>query len=316
MELYKKYRPNKVSDVVGQPEAIKVLSGWIDAGNIPHAIIFDGPSGVGKTTLARCLAKVLGAESAINYREMNVAVERGVSMVEDLIEDVANNVTGGNRVWVLDEVQNTTKPAQNSLLKVLEECPPYAYFIFCTTETAKVIPALMNRCSRVTLKSIAATQLEKLLFNVALQEGRELTDDVATMISLKADGSGRSALVLLEQALAVDDPEDMKSIVRNSDGIDITNQDMRAFWKVLFSTKPVAWRDVAAEFEKLTDSPETIRRVTLAALGTKLRRYNGAGMPLHKVADMMRIFQFGLEDSGKDGLLLMVFDAWARMQSP
>lgn len=315
MELYKKYRPAEVSEVIGQPEAVKVLSGWIKGDNIPHAIMFDGPSGVGKTTLARCLAKVLGAEDAMSYREMNVAVDRGVAMVDDLIEDVANNITGGNRVWVLDELHATTKPCQNSLLKVLEDCPSYAYFIFCTTETSKILPALLNRCSRVTLKSVAETQLERLVFDVALREGREVTDDVAMAIAQKADGSARACLVLLEQALAVEDPADMKAIVQNSDGIDITNPDMRAFWKVLFSTKPVTWKEVASEFEKLTDSPETIRRVTLAALGTKLRKYNGGGISLQAAADMMRIFQFGLDDSGRDGLLLMVFDAWARLHS-
>lgn len=315
MELYKKYRPELVSDVVGQPEAVKVLSGWIESGSIPHAIMFGGPSGVGKTTLARCLAKTLGAEDVMSYREMNVAVDRGVAMVEDLIEDVGGNISGGNRVWVLDEIHSLSKPAMNSLLKVLEESPSYAYFIFCTTETSKIIPALLNRCSRVTLKSISGTQIEKLLFEVALKEGKEITDAVAMAIANQADGSARAALVLLEQAFAVDDPDDMLAIVKNSDGPDITNPDMRAFWKVLFSQKQVSWKEVAAEFEKLTESPDTIRRVTLAALGTKLRRFNGAGMPLHKVADMMRIFQFGLEDSGKDGLLLMVFDAWARNAS-
>lgn len=313
MELYKKYRPTSVSDVVGQREAVKVLSGWIKSDSIPHAIMFEGPSGVGKTTLARCLAGVLGASDAMNYREMNVAVERGVAMVDNLVEDVSTNITGGNRVWVLDEVHALSKQAMNSLLKVLEDCPPYAYFIVCTTETQKIIPALLNRFSRVSLKSVATTQIEKLLHSVAEKEGRRIPDDVATGIALKSDGSVRSALVLLEQVLTVDDPDDMKAIVNNCDGIDLNRNDLRAFWKVLFNPKISPWSDVVAELDKLTDSHESIRLVTLAALATKLRRYNGYGLSMGKIADMMRIFQFGLEDSGKSGLLLMVYDAWVRM---
>ena len=313
MELYKKYRPQTVADVVGQPEAVKVVSGWIKADNIPHAILFEGPSGVGKTTLARCLARELGAEGVLNYREMNVAVERGVSMVEDLVEDVANNLTDGNRVWVLDEMQSLTLPAKNSLLKVLEECPSYAYFIFCTTDTSKIIKPLMNRCSRVSLKAIKTSSLEGLIRSVAEKEGVTVPDNIVSTIASKADGSARGALVLLEQALTVTQPEDMLAIVNNSDNIDIGNAGLRAFWSTLFSPKPHPWKLVADELEKLTDTPETIRRTTLAALDTKLRKHTGAGLSIAKVADMIRIFQFGLDDSGKPGLTLMVYDAWVRM---
>lgn len=314
MELYKKHRPQLVADVFGQPDAVKVLNGWIASGTIPHAVMFDGPSGVGKTTLARCLSHELGADDVLDYREMNVAVERGVAMVEDLIEDVSNNISGGNRVWVLDEVHSLTKPAMNSLLKVLEECPSYAYFIFCTTETEKIIPALLNRCSRVSLKSISVTQLESLVHCVAVKEGRNLEADVETAIALKSDGSARAALVLLEQVLAVENHDDMLSIIQHSDGIDFSNPDLKAFWKVLFNPKDTSWKDVVSVFEKLTDEPETIRRVTLAALGTKLKRYNGWGITPKQIADAMRIFQFNLVDSGKDGLLLMVYDVWSRIQ--
>lgn len=313
MELYKKYRPDDISGIVGQPEAVNVVGGWIKAGNIPHSIMFEGPTGVGKTTFARCLAKQLGATDVLNYREMNVSVDRGIAMVEDLIEDVSSNLFGGNRVWVLDELHGVSKSAQNSLLKVLEESPSYAYFVFCTTDPQKIIPALLNRCSRISLRAIPATRIEQLVLDVASKEGRDIPVEVARGISLKTEGSARSALVLLEQVLAVSDPDAMQAIVSQASFDNFNDPSIQEFWKVLFSYRPVGWSEVVASFDKLTESEETIRRITLRALATRLRRYRG-GIPMDKLADMMRIFQFGLEESGRDGLLLMVYDAWQIMR--
>ena len=103
MELYRKYRPSDFDEVFGQKEAVGVIKGWLAKDSVPHAIMLEGESGCGKTTLARILASKLGCNDEFSYQEMNVSIENGVGMVANLLADCKRNFTGGNRVWVMDE---------------------------------------------------------------------------------------------------------------------------------------------------------------------------------------------------------------------
>ena len=314
MELYKKYRPSGLDEVYGQADAIKMLTGWVSENNIPHAIMLDGPTGVGKSTIARILASVLGASDPAHLREINVSSDRGLDMVGLITEDLQGNIFGGNRVWVLEEAQGITKQGQGALLQLIEDLPDYAYFIFCTMEPQKIITALKGRCAQLHLKRIPSFAMSNILQSALQREGKTLDSKILMQIVKKADGSARRALMLLEECLAVSDTDQMLSIINTEESL-IVGGDYKDFWSTLFRRRNVPWNVVVAEFSELTDDPETIRRATLRALGTMLIRDGSAGLDTDTLAEFMGIFKDSLVDSGQDGLLLMVYQSWRMLRN-
>lgn len=311
MELYRKYRPETFADVRGQREAVGIIKGWLSKNAVPHAIMLEGPSGCSKTTLARILAKELGATSALDYQEINVSEDRGVDMVSALGDDVKRNISGGNRVWVLDEVHGMTKSGQNSLLKKLEEAPAYAYFVLCTTDSQKLLATVLNRCSRIKIKELDEKSLGEIIDRVASGEGRELSPEVRDAIIRYAAGSGRKAVVKLEQCLAATKTENMLAIVEQDVKYEYAIRDL---CEIFTGGKQATWKDVATIYASLEEDAETIRRSVLGWVATALTRGYSRTIPDQLLADILRIFQFNTYDSGKPQLLLMVYDAWRLMK--
>ncbi len=311
MELYRKYRPTELKEVVGQKDAVSVLYGWVKNKTVPHAILLDGPTGVGKSTLARIVAKELGADSQFMCRELNVSADRGMEMVDALSEDLQGNIFGGNRVWILEEAQGITKFGQGSLLKLVEDAPDYAYFIFCTMEPDKLIPALRGRCASVHLKKLGARELRDIISDVLGKENRTIEESVIDKVIAGSDGSARQALMLLEKCLAVTTTEEMVSAIGTYCDLSESGG-YHPFWKALFHRKDSTWEEVVSEFDKLTDSPEKIRRVTLAAFATLLKRGGYGRLTPSVIADLMRFYVYNLDDCGKDGLVLALYDTWSR----
>jgi DNA polymerase III gamma/tau subunit len=306
MELYRKYRPKTFDEVEGQREAVGTLKGWLAKKSVPHSIMFEGASGCGKTTLARILASELGCKNDLNYQEMNVAIERGVAMVESLLLDCKNNFTGGNRVWVLDEIQAVSKPAMQSLLKVLEESPPYAYFFLCTTDPAKILPTLMNRCQHIKVNQLSDTALENTIKRVAEGENREVPKEVMDAIVHYSEGSARKAVVKLEQCLAATKPENMLALITQETGLTVG---VKQLCTIFTSGKKYTWKDTARILDHLQEDSETIRRAILGWVSSAMVRGWG-GITPQALAEILRIFQFNTYDSGKPQLVLMVYDAW------
>ena len=307
MELYRKYRPETFADVRGQREAVGIIKGWLAKNAVPHAIMLEGPSGCSKTTLARILAKELGATSAMDYQEINVSEDRVVDMVSALGDDVRRNISGGNRVWVLDEVHGLTKRAQNSILKKLEEAPAYAYFVLCTTDSQKLLPTVLNRCSRIKIKELDEKALGEIIDRIAAGEERVLAPEVRDAIIRHAAGSGRKAVVKLEQCLAATKPENMLAIVEQDAKFECAIKDL---CEIFTGGKQAAWKDVATIFAALEADAETIRRTILGWVASALTKGWSRSIPDQLLADILRIFQFNTYDSGKPQLLLMVYDAW------
>lgn len=307
MELYRKYRPSDFDEVFGQKEAVGVIKGWLAKNSVPHAIMLEGESGCGKTTLARILASKLGCNDEFSYQEMNVAVENGVAMVANLVADCKRNFTGGNRVWVLDEAQSVTKSAQSSLLKLLEESPSYAYFVLCTTNPEKILPTLLNRCQHIKIKSLSDDAIRQTIQTIAEKENREVPDEVVESIIRYSGGSARKAVVKLEQCLAAVKPENMLAVIQQEDEFNAT---IKNLCEVFTGGKQLTWKETAKIFASLEEDPETIRRSILGWVASALVKGWARAIPAKLLAEILRIFQFNTYDSGRPQLTLMVYDAW------
>ena len=224
--LYRKYRPQRFSEVVGQEHVTLTLAREVQAGKVAHAYLFAGPRGTGKTTTARIMAKVLNCTQLgpdgepCNQCPSCAAITEGNSLdvieldaashnkVEDVREIRANvgtvaSVGGAQRVYILDEAHMLSRAAANALLKTLEEPPEHAYFVLATTEPYKLPDTIRSRAQRFDFHPIGSEILSAYIEQIARREGFETVADGVTLISRHARGSVRDALSLLEQVAAL-----------------------------------------------------------------------------------------------------------------
>lgn len=218
--LYRKWRPRKFADVVGQEAIVTALQNQIAAGRIGHAYLFTGTRGTGKTTCAKILAKAVNCPNAVDGEpcntceickgldsgtiydvvEIDAASNNGVDNIRDLREEVNYTPTRGKyRVYIIDEVHMLSTGAFNALLKTLEEPPAHVIFILATTEVHKLPATILSRCQRFDFKRIQPETMAVRLQQVAGLEGMELAPDAATLIARIADGALRDGLSILDQ---------------------------------------------------------------------------------------------------------------------
>ncbi|MDL2253122.1 DNA polymerase III subunit gamma/tau [Ruminococcaceae bacterium OttesenSCG-928-I18] len=217
--LYRKWRPQTFSDVVGQEAITGALTNQVKAGRVGHAYLFTGTRGTGKTTCAKVLAKTVNCEapteegpcgqcaccrgiedgSILDVIEIDAASNNGVDDVRDLRDETVYRPGRCKyKVYIIDEVHMLSVQAFNALLKILEEPPSHVIFILATTEIHKVPATILSRCQRFDFTRIPADKIKARLLEVAGQEEIPLTQGAAGLISVLADGSMRDALSLLD----------------------------------------------------------------------------------------------------------------------
>ncbi|WP_234568660.1 DNA polymerase III subunit gamma/tau [Rhodohalobacter sp. 614A] len=211
--LTRTYRPQSFDDIVSQEHVSSTLKNAIKQNRISHAYMFCGPRGVGKTTMARVLARTLNEidssvdgeslSQTLNVVEIDAASNNKVEDVHHLREVVRVPPQSGKyKVFIIDEVHMLSKSAFNALLKTLEEPPPHAIFIFATTEPHKVLPTILSRVQRFDFKRISVDEIVRQLSKVCEREGISIDDESLHVIAKKADGALRDALGLMDQAIA------------------------------------------------------------------------------------------------------------------
>ena len=217
-----KYRPQTFDDLIGQEVVSETITNSIKADKIPNAYLFTGIRGIGKTTIARIVAKTLNCSNGIENKckvkcdncdsiassnhidvlEMDAASKTGVDDVRDLIEFSRYGPTSAKyKIFIIDEVHMLSKQAFNALLKTLEEPPEYLKFIFATTEIKKIPITVVSRCQRFDLSRIKSSELFEFIKKIKDKENGKVTDDALKLIVKISEGSVRDALSLLDRAL-------------------------------------------------------------------------------------------------------------------
>jgi len=211
--LTRKYRPQSFEDIVSQEHVSSTLLNAVHQNRLSHAYMFCGPRGVGKTTMARVLARVINGiddrvdgealNQTLNIIEIDAASNNKVEDVHHLRESVRIPPQNGRyKIFIVDEVHMLSKAAFNALLKTLEEPPEHAIFIFATTEPHKVLPTILSRVQRFDFKRISVDEIVHRLEKITADEGISIDHESLHVIAKKADGALRDALGLLDQAIA------------------------------------------------------------------------------------------------------------------
>ena len=220
----RKYRPNRFVDVVGQEHVSQTLKNALQNDHLAHAFLFCGPRGVGKTTCARILAKVLNCtnlteekepcnecesctsfnkNNSFNIVELDAASNNSVEHIRALNEQVRFQPQQGEyKVFIIDEVHMLSQAAFNAFLKTLEEPPAHAIFILATTEKHKIIPTILSRCQIFDFKRIQIKRIVDHLQNICSQEGIQAEEDALHIIAQKADGALRDALSIFDRIVS------------------------------------------------------------------------------------------------------------------
>jgi DNA polymerase-3 subunit gamma/tau len=259
MSLYLKYRPTDLNQVKGNSDVLKTLGSLLEKGkDCPHTFLLHGPTGCGKTTIARIIATKLNCIGQDLY-ELDSAHFRGIDTVREVRKmSKLKAIEGATRVWIIDECHKMTNDAQNALLKILEDTPAHVYFVLCTTEPQKLLSTIKGRCSQFQVVPLPETQMKGLLKKIARDEGETLTEEVLNVIVESSTGHPRNAIQILEQVLNGDPTRRQETAFKAAEQLSATIELCRA----LMGRSP--WTKIAAILNGLKDQEaESIRRAVL-----------------------------------------------------
>lgn len=303
MPLHLKYRPSKLEEVVGNDAVKMSLKSLMENKERPHAYLFAGPTGSGKTTLGRIVATMLGCDPG-DFAEFNTANTRGIDTIRDIAQSTHYSAMYGKvKVYLLDEAHQLLSASSNALLKVIEEPPPHVYFILCTTDPEKLLPTIRNRCSTFQVASLTDVQMKKLIDHVLKKEKiTDFSEKVVKEIIRVSDGCPRQALVVLDSVLdIVDEKKALEAVCVTSpdeaEVIEICRGIMnRESWKTMKGKV----KAVLAKTE-----PEKLRYAILGYFNSVVLSKDQPD----REAEIIDLFSENTYNTGKAGISNMVFYA-------
>ena len=292
--LYRRWRPERFADLVGQEHISRTLSRAVMSGQTSHAYLFTGPRGTGKTSTAKILARALNCAegptltpcgvcdscrsisdgSSMDVFEIDAASNRGIDEIRDLRESVKFAPTEGHyKIYIIDEVHMLTTEAFNALLKTLEEPPERVIFILATTEPHKVPATIQSRCQRYDFHRITVTEIRDRLIYVCKESDIAAEEDALDIIAAQADGGMRDALSILDQCMAL--AEGTLTAERVQEALGLVG---RAWIRRMAGE--IAARDAAALIAQLSELLQSGRELkqVLAELAQYFRRLMIAGV--------------------------------------
>lgn len=283
--LYRKWRPQTFSDLVGQEHISRTLINAINTNKVSHAYLFCGSRGTGKTTSARILAKSLNCESRVDGSpcnecsscigqtqgsdldviEIDAASNRGISEIKTLIEQVRfASVSGKYKVYIIDEFHMLTTEAFNAILKTLEEPPEKVVFVLATTEAHKILPTIISRCQRFDFQRIPVPSLVTRLKFISDEESIKISDESILAIARKANGGLRDALSLLDQisSFSIGDGEVSTELVNQVLGM-VSSEFLIKLAESIAYKDPIELMKILSELLKAGNDPVVIVTETI-----------------------------------------------------
>jgi len=298
-ELINKYRPSTFQDVRGQESVCKSISIALKKKR-GRSFLLSGPSGVGKTTIGRIIAKEVGCKS-FDLIEVDGASTTGIDAMRELTTHLLyKSVGGSSRVIIVDECHAISAQAFKSLLKILEEPPENVYWILCTTQLSKVPKEVRTRCLDYVLKPVPRTTILELLTEIAKAERLPIrrNKEALTEIADAAEGSPRLALSMLARCGHLKDEDEVRALCTGEVG---TSKEAIDLCRLLM--KGASWKDLCTCIGKIESPPESVRIIVLRYMTTVATR---GKEPQRMLAIMDEFSQPFLDREGKAPLLLAV----------
>ncbi|MBR72552.1 MAG: DNA polymerase III subunit gamma/tau [Rhodospirillaceae bacterium] len=273
--LAQKYRPTSFNEVIGQEILVKTVCNAIESNRLPNAWILTGIRGIGKTSIARIIARSLNCigldgkgtatptpcrscdnciaiseDRHVDVIEMDAASRTGVADIREIIESVKYLPTSARyKVYIIDEVHMLSTAAFNALLKTLEEPPSHVKFVFATTEIRKLPVTVLSRCQRFDLRRVSIQTLMDHLSEIAAKETFNISPEALQIIATSADGSIRDGLSLLDQAMSNDSEEVTDKKIKNMLGLADKNENLTLFKSLMEGKTPAALEKIKNQYE-------------------------------------------------------------------
>lgn len=308
MPLHIEHRPQILNEIIGNKAVVESLrSIFLRKADFPHAYLFTGPTGCGKTSIARIVAKLLQC-SEMDYQEYNMANLRGIETIRGINEDCRYAPSSGPvRFYLFDEIHRQTKDAKEALLKLLEEPPPHVYFALCTTEPENLPPTMIGRCHSFQMKPLPSMEMMSLLKIVLKKEKLEnFPEKILKNIVFLAEGRPRNALVLLDSVI---DMEDEEIAIEALSSISLSESNTKELCQSLLkgANLETAMEQLKAILNDV--EPERIRQAVLGYMANTLCSHKKKDAFSERISIILDLFGESIFYNARSGIINMVYKA-------